>query len=82
MSKKRDNPANWKQHDENEDINKVKMIMIVYQNGDKQFFNNYKYRPSKDDETKSKGIAEVKKIDKANPTTFEELVEVYENVYN
>lgn len=64
--------------------NKVKMIMIVYENGDKQFFNNYKYRPEKGSDksqSKSKGLAEVKKIDKANPETFEELVKIYENVY-
>lgn len=65
--------------------NKVKMIMIVYENGDKQFFNYYRSKPAGPANRltqNSKGLAEVKKINEVDPETYEELAKTYEYYYD
>lgn len=70
----------------------VKSIIILYNDGSKQYFNTYRSTETKLEtkaedkseskvEDKSKGLSEVKQIDKANPETFEDLVKLYEKLY-
>lgn len=74
----------------------VKSVIILYNDGSKQYFNTYRSTETKledksetkiedksesKSEDKSKGLSEVKQIDKANPETFEDLVKLYEKLY-
>lgn len=69
----------------------VKSIIILYNDGSKQYFNTYRSEDKSESkaedkseaksEDKSKGLSEVKQIDKANPETFEDLVKLYEKLY-
>lgn len=73
----------------NQPNSKVKTIIIIYEDGSKQFFNYYK--SYKEEEKKSKkyvnvendgeGLEEVEEINEYNPSTYEELKRVYEKIY-
>lgn len=75
-------------------MDKVKTIVVIYENGDKQFFNNYRAESSKKSKkTKSEGSGaalgsdvamgyeEAKAIHDAKPTNYTELKNLYEKFY-
>lgn len=74
-------------------MDKVKTIIIIYENGDKQFFNNYRATAAttKPQEKKAKGQAlgddvamgyeEAKAIHEAKPKNYTELKSLYEKYY-
>ena len=71
-------------------MDKVKTIIIIYENGDKQFFNNYR-ASSTTTKKDGKGLAlgddvamgyeEAKAIKDAKPQNYTELKKLYEHYY-
>lgn len=72
-------------------MDKVKTIIIIYENGDKQFFNNYR-AATQQDKQKGKGAAlgndvamgyeEARAIKEAEPKNYTELKKLYEYYYD